>query len=47
MEVRIRALDMTTGIGEPAISTAKIVDKNGTKFANFDFVLEDYRDFGK
>lgn len=25
----------------------KIVDKNGTKFANFDFVLEDYRDFGK
>jgi enediyne biosynthesis protein CalE5 len=29
MEVRIRALDMTTGIGEPAISTAKIVDKNG------------------
>jgi len=25
----------------------KIVDKNGTKFANFDFVLEDYRNFGK
>lgn len=24
----------------------KIVDRNGTKFANFDFVLEDYRDFG-
>jgi hypothetical protein len=24
----------------------KIVDRNGTKFANFNFVLEDYRDFG-
>lgn len=25
----------------------KITQKNGTKFANFDFVLEDYRNFGK
>jgi hypothetical protein len=23
----------------------KIVEKNGTKYANFDFVLEDYRNF--
>ncbi len=25
----------------------KTTEKNGTKFANFDFVLEDYRNFGK
>lgn len=31
-------------VKEPLI--LKIVDKNGTKFANFDFVLEDYRNFG-
>ena len=29
MDVRIRVLDIATGIGEPAISTAKIVAKNG------------------
>jgi Methylase involved in ubiquinone/menaquinone biosynthesis len=29
MDVRIRALNIATGIGEPAISTAKIVVKNG------------------
>jgi ubiquinone/menaquinone biosynthesis C-methylase UbiE len=29
MDVRIRVLDIATGIGEPAISTAKIVGKNG------------------
>jgi protocatechuate 3,4-dioxygenase beta subunit len=32
-------------VKEPLIM--KILDKNGTKFANFDFVLEDYRNFGK
>lgn len=37
--------DMDIFVKEPLIM--KIVDKNGTKFANFDFVLEDYRDFGK
>jgi len=29
MDVRIRVLNIATGIGEPAISTAKIVVKNG------------------
>ena len=37
--------NMDIFVKEPLIM--KIVDKNGTKFANFDFVLEDYRDFGK
>ena len=37
--------NMDVFVKEPLIM--KIVDKNGTKFANFDFVLEDYRDFGK
>lgn len=37
--------NMDMFVKEPLIM--KIVDKNGTKFANFDFVLEDYRDFGK
>jgi len=29
MDVRIRVLNIATGIGEPAISTAKICGKNG------------------
>ena len=37
--------NMDIFVKEPLIM--KIVDKNGTKFANFDLVLEDYRDFGK
>ena len=37
--------NMDIFVKEPLIM--KIVDKNGTKFANFDFILEDYRDFGK
>ncbi|HSE99608.1 MAG TPA: hypothetical protein VLA48_01840 [Nitrososphaeraceae archaeon] len=36
--------NMDIFVKEPLIM--KIVDKNGTKFANFNFVLEDYRDFG-
>ncbi|HJS63602.1 MAG TPA: hypothetical protein VJ767_01945 [Nitrososphaeraceae archaeon] len=37
--------NMDIFVKEPLIM--KIIDKNGTKFANFDFVLEDYREFGK
>lgn len=35
--------NMDQFVKEPLIM--KIIEKNGTKFANFDFVLEDYRNF--
>lgn len=36
---------MDAFVKEPLIM--KLEDKNGTKFAKFDFVLEDYRNFGR